>query len=235
MKAHCLFEQSGTFKNEFKKLGVEAYDYDILNDFGETDFQIDLFAEIAKSYEGGASVFDDFKQEDIVLAFFPCTMFQENNALLFAGTAFQQKQMSDKEKLNYCIDRHETLHLFYTMLCKLVVVAIEKGFRMVVENPATEPHYLNTYFPIRPAFTDKNRYENGDYYKKPTNYWFINFMPLNNLVFEPIDHVDIQNIKRQRAKGGKTRQVLRSMIHPQYANRFIRQYILPEEMWRKEK
>lgn len=53
MKAHCLFEQSGTFKNEFKKLGVEAYDYDIQNQFGETDFQIDLFAEIAKAYEGG--------------------------------------------------------------------------------------------------------------------------------------------------------------------------------------
>ena len=46
MKAHCLFEQSGTFKNEFKKLGVEAFDYDILNEFGETDYQIDLFAEI---------------------------------------------------------------------------------------------------------------------------------------------------------------------------------------------
>jgi len=46
MKAHCLFEQSGTFKNEFKKLGIEAYDYDILNDYGETDYQIDLFAEI---------------------------------------------------------------------------------------------------------------------------------------------------------------------------------------------
>lgn len=46
MKAHCLFEQSGTFKNEFKKLGIEAYDYDILNDYGETDHQVDLFAEI---------------------------------------------------------------------------------------------------------------------------------------------------------------------------------------------
>lgn len=46
MKAHCLFEQSGTFKNEFKKLGIEAYDYDILNDFGQTDYQIDLFDEI---------------------------------------------------------------------------------------------------------------------------------------------------------------------------------------------
>ena len=46
MKAHCLFEQSGTFKNEFKKLGVDAYDYDILNDYGQTDYQIDLFKEI---------------------------------------------------------------------------------------------------------------------------------------------------------------------------------------------
>lgn len=46
MRAHCLFEQSGTFKNEFKKLGIEAYDYDILNDYGETDYQTDLFAEI---------------------------------------------------------------------------------------------------------------------------------------------------------------------------------------------
>ena len=34
MIVHCLFEQSGTFKNEFKKLGYKAYDYDILNDFG---------------------------------------------------------------------------------------------------------------------------------------------------------------------------------------------------------
>lgn len=46
MTVHCLFEQSGTFKNEFKKLGYEAYDYDIQNEFGETDFVIDLFEEI---------------------------------------------------------------------------------------------------------------------------------------------------------------------------------------------
>ena len=53
MKAHCLFEQSGTFKNEFKKLGIEAYDYDILNEFGETDYQIDLFGEIERAFAGG--------------------------------------------------------------------------------------------------------------------------------------------------------------------------------------
>nr|DAW10644.1 MAG TPA: tRNA-splicing ligase RtcB [Caudoviricetes sp.] len=41
-KVHCFFEQSGTFKNEFIKLGYEAYDYDIQNNFGQTDYVIDF-------------------------------------------------------------------------------------------------------------------------------------------------------------------------------------------------
>ena len=45
-KVHCFFEQSGTFKNEFIKLGIPAEDYDIQNNFNETDHVIDLFAEI---------------------------------------------------------------------------------------------------------------------------------------------------------------------------------------------
>ena len=56
-KVHCLFEQSGTFKNEFKKLGYEAFDYDIQNNFGETDYQIDIFNEIEKAYEGGKNLY----------------------------------------------------------------------------------------------------------------------------------------------------------------------------------
>ena len=57
-KVHCFFEQSGVFKNEFKKLGYEAYDYDIQNNFGETDYQIDLFADIEKGYANEPSIFD---------------------------------------------------------------------------------------------------------------------------------------------------------------------------------
>lgn len=53
-KAHCFFEQSGTFKNEFIKLGIPAEDYDIQNNFGQTDHVIDLFAEIEQAYRGGA-------------------------------------------------------------------------------------------------------------------------------------------------------------------------------------
>lgn len=52
-KVHCFFEQSGTFKNEFRKLGYEAEDYDIQNEFNETDNVADLFNEIEKCYTGG--------------------------------------------------------------------------------------------------------------------------------------------------------------------------------------
>ena len=53
-KVHCFFEQSGTFKNEFIKLGIPAEDYDIQNNFGQTDHTDDLFEEIEKAYRGGA-------------------------------------------------------------------------------------------------------------------------------------------------------------------------------------
>ena len=189
---------------------------------------------LKKHMGGGTSIFDKITRDDVIFAFFPCTIFQENNMLLFQGRGFQQTGWTDKKKLEYSIARHQTLNYFYTLICKLFVVAIEKNLRMVVENPATPPHYLDMYFPVRPTITDKNRYENGDYYKKPTNYWFVGFKPLDNLVFEPLEYVDIQNINRQTAKDGKDRQVLRSMIHPQYADRFIRRYILPEKMWRTQ-
>lgn len=50
-KVHCLFEQSGTFKNEFIKLGIQAEDYDILNQFNQTDHVIDLYNEIEACYK----------------------------------------------------------------------------------------------------------------------------------------------------------------------------------------
>lgn len=51
-KVHCFFEQSGTFKREFAKLGIPAYDYDIQNNFEETDYVVDLFGEINNAWGG---------------------------------------------------------------------------------------------------------------------------------------------------------------------------------------
>ena len=60
-KVHCFFEQSGTFKNEFIKLGIPAEDYDIQNNFGETDHIDDLFKAIDDAYEGKPSLFDQIR------------------------------------------------------------------------------------------------------------------------------------------------------------------------------
>ena len=76
-KVHCFFEQSGTFKKEFIKLGIFAEDYDIQNNFNETDHQIDLFAEIEAAYRGEQSVFDNITKDDLIMAFFPCIYFSK--------------------------------------------------------------------------------------------------------------------------------------------------------------
>lgn len=64
---YCLFEQSGTFKNEFKKLGYEAIDYDIQNEFNETDKhetekELELINEKQKKF-----VYELFKESYEVL------------------------------------------------------------------------------------------------------------------------------------------------------------------------
>lgn len=229
MIAHCMFEQSGTFKNEFKKLGIEAYDYDIQDEFGETDYKVDLFDEIKKAYEGWESIFDRVGGEDIIMAFFPCTRFEEKIHLNFRGESYKQKNWTDLQKLQYSMKLHSELHMLYERLCQLVVVAERKGLRMVIESPYTQPHYLTTYWCIKPSVIDKNRTDNGDYFKKPTQFFFINLQPSQNLVFEPLEYTETKVISKVSGTEKTTRQTERSMIHPQYARRFIKQYILPRE------
>lgn len=126
-KVFCLFEQSGTFKNEFEKLGVHAEDYDILNDFGQTDHQVDLFSEIEKAYEGEPSLFDEVGQCDLVLAFFPCTRFECQSQMLMSGDAHQIRTYTDIKKLEYAMKTHEELHRLYMLICKLFVISSRGG------------------------------------------------------------------------------------------------------------
>lgn len=224
--AHCLFEQSGTFKNEFIKLGIKAFDYDIQNEFDQTDYVVDLFNEIEKGYSNEPSIFDDMVRDDVILAFFPCTRFECKVPLEFRGEAYQMKNWDDETKLHYSMKLHEELHRNYILISKLVLIAIKRKLRMIIENPVTQPHYLTSYWCIKPAVIDKNRRENGDYMKKPTQFYFVGFEPNSNLIFEPIEYCEYRTEERMKPKDGLSRQTMRSMIHPQYANRFIRRYIL---------
>lgn len=234
MTFHCFFEQSGTFKNEFRKLGYEAHDYDILNDFGETDHVIDLFKEIETAYEGGESVFDSIKEDDQIIAFFPCVRFENQIMLHFRGQSHQQEKWSDEQKMEYDMKLLDEVNAMYKLVNKLFLVCMKKSLKLIVENPYSEEHFLRRYWCIQPTIIDRDRRDRGDYYKKPTQYWFINCKPKNNLFFEPmisnrINTTDpIRMMQREDIEkvGAKNRKVARSMIHPDYANRFIREFII---------
>ena len=86
------------------------------------------------------------------------------------------------------------------------------------------------YFPIKPSLIDKNRTENGDYYRKPTQYWFVNCKPEQNVIIEPIEYVPQHTILNvESMKLDADRKVKRSMMHTQYARRFIVNYIIDTE------
>lgn len=168
-KYHCFFEQSGTFKNEFKKLGYEAHDYDILNDFGETDYVIDLFKEIEDAYDNKPSIFNNISQDDMILAFFPCIRFEDQIQMSFRGTAYQCKSMTDEQKLEYDLKLHDELTHLYNLVTKLAIICLRKKIPLIIENPYSTTHYLVKYWAIPYTILDDDRSRNGDYYKNQHN------------------------------------------------------------------
>lgn len=237
MKFHCLFEQSGTFKNEFKKLGYEAEDYDIKNEFGETDNVIDLYSQIRGGYNDEPSIFDNIGKDDVILAFFPCIRFEAQILLWFRGQCFSQKNWSLEKKMKHCMTLQNELTENYNLVNMLFIICMRKGLKLVMENPYSEEHFLRRYWCYLPSVIDTDRRERGDYFKKPTQYWFLNCEPKFNLIMEctnwnAIDTKDaIRKMKNEDFKkvGADNRETARSMIHPDYANRFIREYLIDLE------
>nr|DAO47364.1 MAG TPA: hypothetical protein [Caudoviricetes sp.] len=162
------------------------------------------------------------KKGDTIIAFFPCIRFEDQSILNITGNSHGMKSWGVEKKLKYSLKFHEELHYLYSMVTKLVSVCLEKGIPLIIENPHSAQHYLTRYWCIKPKIIDSDRRRDGDYYKKPTQYWFIGCEPKNNIIFEPIDYVEQKTILKEK------NQVKRSLIHPQYANRFLRQYVLDE-------
>lgn len=226
-KVHCLFEQSGTFKNEFKKLGYEAYDYDIQNHFGETDFVIDLFTEINKAYEGGgASIFDTFTEEDFIMAFFPCIYFSAMSQMAFSFGYTNYRNLSIKERTDKILERSYNRERFFRLCVKMISVAMQKNIRLIMENPWSEQTFLKANFVMPPSLVDMDRTKRGDVYKKPTAYWFVNCEPTHGYSFQrPKTQIKTVMSSRCSSQAGICSEE-RSMISPDYARNFICDFIL---------
>ena len=158
--------------------------------------------------------------------------------LFFRGQAKQMKKWTLTQKMENCMKLQGELTEMYELVNKLFIICIRKGLRLIMENPYSEEHYLRRYWCIPATLIDRDRRQRGDYYKKSTQYWFMNCKPCNNFIFEAqtINAVPLKDANRKMSAGkfkkhtgiDCTQSVARSMIHPDYANRFIREFILDE-------
>ena len=225
-KVHCFFEQSGTFKREFIKLGIPAEDYDIQDNFGETDHVIDLFAEIDKAYVDEPSIFDAIDaDEDFIMAFYPCIYFSCLSQMAFRFSYRNYQKLDDVAKIEAILKRDSLRDEFYRRLLRFVSVCLSRGIRMAFENPWTTDTYLKANFVKNPDVVDSNRMKRGDYFVKPTAYWFFGCEPTNGMSYQydkkqrhPMD------LPKNPVAGMCSEE--RSMISPDYARNFICDFII---------
>lgn len=152
----------------------------------------------------------------------------------FRGQQYQQKSWTYKQKMEYDMKLMSELKYNYDLVNKQFIICMDKGLKLVMENPYSQEHFLRRYWCYPPSIIDKDRRENGDYFAKPTQYWFLNCEPKDNLIFEPItynhlgttDAIRLMNKEDYEKTGATSKKVARSMIHPDYANRFIRQHLI---------
>lgn len=225
---HCFFEQSGVFKKAFFKNNITAFDYDIKNEYCETDFVVDLFAEIEKAYNNENSIFDSISTNDLIFAFFPCIYFCECNQFFFRADSRNYKGKGNDYIFANILERNEKRAYYYSLLIKLCYIAESKNFRLIVENPYSRNHYLYNNFPYRPAVIDYNRNEKGDYFKKSTQYFFIN-CEVSTKYNSRVIAYKAKKIRSLTGHCGSGCGKERSEISPIYAECFINDYILSKK------
>ena len=147
-KVHCFFEQSGTFKREFIKLGIPAEDYDIQNNFGETDHTDDLFKAIEDAYDGKPSLWDNITQDDLIMAFFPCIYFCEKSQVAMTWDYVNYRKLTPKEKSDKILERSANREKFFRnisaspeekqMLKEMIDAGSSISVRIIAEDNATD-------------------------------------------------------------------------------------------------
>ena len=164
-------------------------------------------------------------KKDLIIAFFPCIYFTgSTNPCYYTLENINYRCLTTKEKFAKMIERSQKREFFYEILLKLCSICYDKKIRLIIENPFQETHFLNNNFLKRPDIYDKNRLIRGDFFKKPTGYWFFNC--------EPTTGFSYQNDKKQQKifdkKSGKHGfcSEERSMISSDYARNFICDFII---------
>lgn len=177
---------------------------------------------------GGCSLFDKITKDDLIVAFFPCIYFCAFSQSQMNWNHRNFKNFSIREKTDYIIKRAEKRELFWTTAVKLLSYCKEKGLRIIMENPWSEQTFLKANFLEPPTIVDQNRRNRGDYFVKPTAYWFINCKNTNGQTFQEPKKLLTENKFGGAApvNGERICSEERSMISSDYARNWICDFIL---------
>lgn len=130
------------------------------------------------------------------------------------------------EATDSILERSRNRQKFYELAVKMLTMAKKKGIRLIMENPWGCHSFLRSCFVTPPALIDTDRTLRGDFFEKPTAYWFINCEHTNGFTLQKIHQA--KRVKKD-AKPNKKKGLCseeRSMISPDYARNFICDFIL---------
>lgn len=159
------------------------------------------------------------------MAFFPCIYFCENNQLALKYCHANYKNLTIKETTEKILERVANRDYFFGLVLQLFAIVKEREIPFIMENPWSGETYLKHYFVEAPSLIDKNRMLRGDYFTKPTAYWFVNCKPTHGMTIQQ----DKPKRKIASLPPGKQAGICgeeRSMISPDYARNFICDFIL---------
>lgn len=164
------------------------------------------------------------------MAFFPCIYFCESSQAAFCYWHFNYRKLNIREKTDKILERSKNREYFYSLLIKLFCVVQERGLRMIVENPYSAMGYLHftENFVMKPTVIDRDRLERGDYFKKPTAYWFVGCENTCGHTCQRDKTPKIIRKTKSASEAGLCSED-RSMISPDYARNFICDFILGKE------
>ena len=173
------------------------------------------------------TIFDKITQEDLIVAFFPCIHFCDAKTMQFKGVSLFQKKWTLERIMKENIEASKIRQYFFEILLKMVYVCAKNRMRLVIENPWNDSGetYLQRNF-IAPAIIDKDRSARGDWFVKPTAYWFINCRPTQG--FTEQRNKEVKIVYKQQEKHwekGKCSET-RSLISSDYARNWICDFIL---------
>lgn len=172
--------------------------------------------------------------DDLIIAFFPCIYFTgSTNPRYYTLENNNYKCLTTEQKIETIIERSENRQAFFKRLIKLVGVCLGNNLRLIIENPYSPLHYLHNNFFKEPDIFDKDRTMRGDYFTKPTGFWFFNCKPTFGYSLQsPKKHLKIFECKSADKAGLCSEE--RSMISPDYARNFICDFILGKEQGQKQ-